>query len=128
MRSYPTLEVDEVGIPPEIAKELTVQQRVYSLNINHFTNLLNEGKINSIIRGGKRIYNMKGDQEKEQTQEAIHFCLEVCYRRRRLINPQMVEYSKAKVFELLESDRILRGGESFVSLRRKEEHWYVSNY
>ncbi len=39
----PSLELDQLGVPYEIAKELTVPERVTQLNIEHLTDLVERG-------------------------------------------------------------------------------------
>jgi DNA-directed RNA polymerase beta' subunit len=45
----PNLKCGEVGIPREIAEELTIPERVTTFNKDYLTNLVNDGKANFII-------------------------------------------------------------------------------
>ena len=56
----PTLKMDELGIPYEVAENLTVPEVVNSLNIKYLNKLVNNGKVNYIVRnGGKTRINLK---------------------------------------------------------------------
>ena len=125
----PTLDVDEVGIPKEIASELTVQQRVCESNIAYLTELLEEGKINSIIKDGKKIFNLKEIRKGTDPRQLL-FVGDRVLRNGRILDPVEIEYSKGwgsdvevfsnekrvkliskPKFELKEGDKIIRGGE-----------------
>jgi DNA-directed RNA polymerase beta' subunit len=49
------MDIDEIGIPEYISQILTVPETVTPWNIAYFTHLLQEGKINTVIRGGAMI-------------------------------------------------------------------------
>lgn len=56
----PTLRVDEIAIPYEIAETLTYPEKVTALNIERLTTLLSQHKINYVIRkGSSQRINMK---------------------------------------------------------------------
>lgn len=56
----PTLKMGELGIPREVASNLTVPVRVNSINIESINTLVNTGKANYVIRnGGKTKINLK---------------------------------------------------------------------
>lgn len=46
------IRADEIGIPRHIAEILTVPEYINSRNISHYQNLVHEGKVLRIIRGG----------------------------------------------------------------------------
>jgi len=50
----PHLDVDEVGVPKVIAETFTFPENVHEGNIEKMKELLEKGKINSVIRQGKR--------------------------------------------------------------------------
>lgn len=53
-----TLAVDEVGVPDKMADTLIVPETVRFYNIKRLQNLVNEGKVKSIVREDKRRYNV----------------------------------------------------------------------
>jgi DNA-directed RNA polymerase beta' subunit len=129
----PTLDVDEVGIPKEVASELTVQQRVCATNIGYLTELLEEGKINSIIKDGKKIFNMKEIRKGTDPRQLL-FVGDRVLRNGKILDPVEIEYAKGwpsncdvevysnvkkkmikwistPKFVLKEGDQIIRGGE-----------------
>lgn len=56
----PTLKFGEMGIPEEIAMELTIPERVTAFNKNYLTNIVNSGKANFISKnGGDTRINLK---------------------------------------------------------------------
>ncbi len=50
----PRISISEVGVPEEIAKELTVPEYVTDWNINEIKKLIKAGKVNYVIRPDKR--------------------------------------------------------------------------
>lgn len=46
----PTLKTDEVALPKQIAKNLTIQERVSRFNINKLQNIVNNGCANYVLR------------------------------------------------------------------------------
>lgn len=53
--SGPDLEMDQVGIPEEIAAQLSYQEKVTARSYRRLKELLDNGKINSVKRDGKTI-------------------------------------------------------------------------
>lgn len=51
----PNLRLNEVGIPEEIARTLSFPEKVTPRNVHELKALLEEGKINSIVRNGNQI-------------------------------------------------------------------------
>jgi DNA-directed RNA polymerase beta' subunit len=131
----PTLDVDEVGIPQEVAKELTVQQRVCPSNIEYLTKLLEEGKINSFTKdNGRKIFsNMK---TRRDPRNLLIFGDRII-RGEKIINPfeiehfggwpnypmevssggRMITIAPRGKFKLIGGDKILRGGENLISTK-----------
>lgn len=52
-----TLRIDEVAVPLDICKNLTVPERVTDFNIEYLTKLIEEGKTHIIIKGDKKFYS-----------------------------------------------------------------------
>jgi DNA-directed RNA polymerase subunit A' len=61
----PTLSINEVGIPEEVTKELTVPQIVTQLNIKHIKKLMNDGKINYVMRPDGRKIKVTDENKKD---------------------------------------------------------------
>ena len=55
----PTLKVNEIAIPPEIADNLSFPERVTDWNLERLQALVNAGGANSVIRGKKKFYGLK---------------------------------------------------------------------
>ena len=51
----PNIRLNDVGVPEEIAKILSFPEKITSRNVAEMTQLLNEGKINTLVRGRKSI-------------------------------------------------------------------------
>jgi DNA-directed RNA polymerase beta' subunit len=114
----PTLDVDEVGIPQEIAGELTVQQRVCSSNIDALTKLLEEGKINIFTRDeGTNIFN-PSKIRKETDPRNLLILGDHVIRDERILDPFEIERFKERRFQVIEGDKIIRGGEYLISTKR----------
>ena len=120
----PTLDVDEVGIPQEIANELTVQQRVCPLNVAYLTELMMKSKINSYSKdGGKKIFNMK-DMRRGTDPRNLLILGDLVIRDGKIIDPVRFEYFKEHKFQLVNGDKILRSRKSFNLYHREEANMY----
>lgn len=65
----PTLKMDEMGMPEEIAQKLTFPENVNAFNINQLTKLVNEGKANFVIRNdGQTTFNLQYAMYKKGTE------------------------------------------------------------
>lgn len=134
----PTLDVDEVGIPQEIASELTVQQRVCPSNIDYLNKLLAEGKINSFTKDdGRKIFNPDMIRKKTDPRNLLIMGDRVI-RDGKIIDPiemerfkgwpteqievasggRMISLGPAKKFQLVKGDKIIRKGEYSISTKR----------
>lgn len=51
----PTLRLDEIALPRKFANTLTFPEKVFNLNLENMTKLVNSGSVNYIIRDGNRI-------------------------------------------------------------------------
>jgi DNA-directed RNA polymerase beta' subunit/intein/homing endonuclease len=54
----PLLSLEEMGIPHEIAENLTIPEIVNGINMEKMTSLMRDGKINKVVRNGET-HNMK---------------------------------------------------------------------
>jgi DNA-directed RNA polymerase beta' subunit len=54
----PHLKLGEVGVPHQIAENLTYPERVASYNIDHLTAIVNEGKANFVRKPGGAVINL----------------------------------------------------------------------
>ena len=108
----PTLRMDELAVPPEIAANLTVPDTVYSLNRDFLQKLVDDGKANFVLRGENRI-NLKYATTKRGTQILWG---DIVLRGTKEINPT------EKNFELKQGDRIRRDSGEIVAveLNRKK--------
>ena len=60
----PTLKVNEIAIPPEVADELSYPERVTDWNMDRLHKLIKEGKVNCVKSGKKRfVMEHRGDKE-----------------------------------------------------------------
>ena len=51
----PTLRMGQIAIPPAMAKNLSVPVQITNFNYHHMTKMVNEGKVNFVLKNGTRI-------------------------------------------------------------------------
>lgn len=61
----PTISINEVGIPIEVAKELTVPETVTSMNIKNIKEMIKEGKVNYVTRPDGRKIKVTEENKKD---------------------------------------------------------------
>lgn len=103
----PTLRVNEVGIPEEIAKILTVPVKVSTFNLDVMQDIVNSGKIDSLIK----------------PDEKTVVSLKKFRKGTRLIHGDIIHRGKEKLVvqtgrdqEVKEGDRVERNGEFLKKL------------
>jgi DNA-directed RNA polymerase beta' subunit len=97
--------VDELIVPPDIAKNLTYPVRVTEHNMEYCKNLLNDNKVNYVRRDG----NLLSTKIILWTQE--NFKLkpnDKIIRGGKIISPNTVSLIKEKSFEILPGDKVIR--------------------
>lgn len=109
----PTLKLDELGIPVEMAEILTIPVHVTPFNINYLTDIVNSNKANFLIKYSdpKRSINLKN---------IINF------RGTLLYFGDVVERGDQRIiitdtkFELKEGDAIIRNGKKLKDIKYPE--------
>ncbi len=98
----PNLRFGEVGVPIEVAQQLTVPVRVTSFNIDHLTEIVNANQANVIVRkkGGIKI-NLKYAMMKRGTNLVYGDIIIRGDKKMTYINRNIV---------LIEGDKIMRNG------------------
>ena len=105
----PTLRFDEVGVPPEIASNLTIPEIVCAFNIKHLTELVNNGKANYVKRGDVRI-NLKYALFRKGT--------ELLYGDEVLRGDQRIRIGKGELYmQLCRGDMIIRNGKKLEEIK-----------
>ena len=105
----PTLKIGQIGIPPEVAKILSVKENVNRYNIATLQILTNKGKCNTVIRGKSRI-NLKYAMKKRGTR------LESNDKILRIVNEEVTELDVLDLdMKLEEGDIIQRGSKEIVA-------------
>jgi DNA-directed RNA polymerase beta' subunit len=137
----PTLKFGWMGIPEEIAKELTIPERVTSFNKDYLSDIVNNSKANFIIKNDTRInlkYAMfrrgtellygdvviRGENEFNVTNGNITLMEGDQVRRDGIIIPKIV-YPKKKIIDLSNGDvvhRHLRHGDTILLNRQPTLH------
>lgn len=100
----PTLRLDEIAIPQEIASNLTVPTRVNNINIEYLTELVNNGGANFINRGDAHI-NLKYAMFRKGTELLYGDVIRHSDNKETIINSQNYKYT------LKSTDILLRNGE-----------------
>ena len=109
----PTLKLDELGIPKEMAQILTIPVHVTSFNINYLTDIVNSNKANFLIKVSdpKRSINLKN---------VINF------RGTLLYFGDIIERGNERItitdtkFELKKGDAIIRNGKKLKDVKYPE--------
>jgi DNA-directed RNA polymerase beta' subunit len=110
----PTLKLDELGIPAEMAEILTIPVHVAPFNIDYLTDLVNSSKANFLIKASdsKRSINLKN---------VINF------RGTLLYFGDIIERDKERItitdtkFKLKEGDSIIRNGKKLNDVKYPEK-------
>lgn len=102
----PTLNVDQIAIPREIADILCYPVRVNAINKTHLDGLIRQGKVNFILKdeGNVRI-NLKYATMKQGTKLQYGDVIMNGYGKIRIIKKE------SEIFSLQEGDRVFRNGE-----------------
>jgi DNA-directed RNA polymerase subunit A' len=61
----PTLSINEVGVPEEVAQELTIPETITSLNIKEIKDMIKDGKVNYITRPDGRKIKVTDENKKD---------------------------------------------------------------
>lgn len=108
----PSVRSDELVIPPEFAKNLTMPVLVSKLNIEYVQKIVDQGKANFVIKPNKTTrINLKYAMNKKSTPILWGDKIQ---RGNVIINPH-AEFGK-RDFELREGDIILRQGERITDI------------
>ncbi|MGC6507184.1 MAG: hypothetical protein ACON4U_02165 [Myxococcota bacterium] len=60
----PSIELDQIGIPPSFSNTLTVDEMVNRLNINHFKKMFEDGQLVSVIKADGKAFDVSTSQFK----------------------------------------------------------------
>jgi DNA-directed RNA polymerase beta' subunit len=97
--------VDELIVPPDIAKNLTYPVRVTEYNMEYCKKILNDNKVNYVRRDG----NLLSTKIILWTQEIFKLKPgDKIIRNGKIINPNIVSLIKEKSFEILPGDKVIR--------------------
>ena len=128
----PTLSIEEVGIPIKIAENLTTPEIVNKINIDKMTKMMDEGKINKVIRKGVTL-NLKYALESKLTYQESDGkwyktdIKETDYiiRRTKKLSPNMYELMKQKPFIVLEGDILYRNRKKYPVRIPKKKYFPI---
>ena len=109
----PTLKMGELGIPREVANNLTVPVTVNSLNIDRLNILVNKGKANYVLRNnGKTRINLKYALENKGTK--------IVYGDTLFRDGNKIEITNTE-YKILKGDKIMRDNEFMKELKLTEK-------
>lgn len=108
----PTLEIDEIAIPPEIADILSYSMKVNRHNLEAVRRMIEEGQANFLLRddGNIRI-NLKYATTRQGTR--LHFGDVLLKKNGKWVMIQ----SERDLFLLEEGDKLFRNGEAVVNIQ-----------
>ena len=112
----PTLEIDELGVPNEICDILSYPEFVTSLNIDKLTQLVNDGKANSVVNNSGKTINLQYALIKKGT--------ELMYGDVIIRNGRRIKYVNQENFVLYPRDILERNGE-IIEIKLQEKKHYT---
>ena len=98
----PTLKMNELGIPPEVADRLTFPEKVTKYNIDYLTELVNNNGANSVINNSGKKINLEYALFMKGT--------ELCYGDIIQRGERKIKVDNRKVYNLEEGDVLIRNG------------------
>lgn len=131
-----TLKMDQLGVPKEMAKILTISEYVNKYNINKLNNLIEEGKVTQVtnkdnfqiavdyrinIRGTKLHYNdviIRSDRDGNKQKFTIH------NDNYYILTKEEKTIIKDQNFKLLPGDQIIRDGKRLKNIRYPKKGVY----
>jgi DNA-directed RNA polymerase beta' subunit len=111
----PTLRLEQLAIPPEVASILTIPERVTAFNIEKMTEIVNNCGANSVVNGKGAIINLKFALNKKGTKL---FYKDIIIRDEKEIKISDVD------FELKKGDKIKRNGKILEEVVYPEKKKY----
>lgn len=120
----PTLKTGQLAVPPEIANNLTIPEQVTAFNYDYLTKLVNEGKVNYILKdNGQTRINLENALFFKGTRLNHGDIIE-----RLDENGNMIEIVVNNGKELLKKgDKLKRNGEYVTDLKYPERRTYQLN-
>ncbi len=121
----PTLKMGQICVPPQIAKNLTIPVPVTAYNYDFLTNLVNEGKINYVLKdNGKTRINLENALFFKGTR--INHG-DIIYRTDKNTGKE-IEITVTNGKQLLEKgDKLKRNGEWITDIKYPEKRTYQLN-
>lgn len=115
----PTLEIDQIGVPPDIANILSYPVNVNKYNIKQVERWIEENSVNFVIRNKNNDLNLRINMKYGTNNFGTKILYgDVIYRDGKFYNIIMKEQDK---FDIKEGDKIFRNGKILENIKWNEK-------
>ena len=121
-----TLKANEIAIPVSFSKKLTFPERVCSFNFDYLDNLIQQNKVNYVIRdNGSKIYDINIYKKPKIFYIKKGFILQkgdIVIRNNKKIDPEKYKQIKGIEVQLENTDSIVRNGKLLKNIKINDEN------
>lgn len=121
-----TLKANEIAIPVCFSKKLTFPERVCSFNFDYLDNLIQQNKVNYVIRdNGSKIYDINIYKKPKIFYTKKGFILQkgdIIIRNNKKIDPEKYKQIKGIDVQLENTDSIVRNGKLLKNIKINDEN------
>ena len=121
-----TLKANEIAIPVSFSKKLTFPERVCSFNFQYLDDLIQQNKVNYVIRdNGSKIYDINIYKKPKIFFMKKGFILEkgdIIIRNNKKIDPEKYKQIKGIDIQLENTDSIVRNGKLLKNIKNIDEN------
>ena len=121
-----TLKANEIAIPVSFSKKLTFPERVCSFNFQYLDELIQQNKVNYVIRdNGSKIYDINIYKKPKMFFMKKGFVLEkgdIIIRNNKKIDPEKYKQIKGVNVQLENTDSIVRNGKLLKNIKIIDEN------
>ena len=121
-----TLKANEIAIPVSFSKKLTFPERVCSFNFQYLDDLIQQNKVNYVIRdNGSKIYDINIYKKPKIFFMKKGFILEkgdIIIRNNKKIDPEKYKQIKGVDVQLENTDSIVRNGKLLKNIKNIDEN------
>lgn len=121
-----TLKANEIAIPVSFSKKLTFPERVSSHNLKYLESLLNENKVNYVIKdNGGQIYDINIRKRPKMFYKKNGFKLmkgDIIIRNNKKVDPEVYKQKTGIDITLLDTDSVVRNGKLYKNIKTTDEN------
>jgi DNA-directed RNA polymerase beta' subunit len=127
-----TLKANEIAIPTCFSKKLTFPERVCSFNFDYLDNLIQQNKVNYVIRdNGSKIYDINIYKKPKIFYIKKGFFLQkgdIVIRNNKKIDPEKYKQIKGLDVQLENTDSVVRNGKLLKNIKIDDENIPLNLY